>query len=308
MGRSTKGWADKQVFTIIANGSVLMELSEFEAHPEQAMVTMYHLDGDRLMLTHYCAAKNQPRLVATSVDAEGRLNFTFLDATNISSRDVGHMGSARYRLIDEEHFSSQWTFFQDGEGAWMEEITYERMTHPHVATIEAFRAARRAGDLETARQHLGDDPRVWYDAREGAGSPWKLGEGRWKTWDDHFNGSSDMGPWHVEGSRVWAVVEEMNDYFRLIERRDMPRYRITYFIEDDGRLGGYMISPADPDAPNSPMVSRFDEFEAWARVNEPTEWAYLRPGGRLDPTEDRARRTRALANRWRSSVGLPPIE
>ena len=69
-----------------------------------------------------------------------------------------------------------------------------------------------------------------------------------------------------------------------------------------------MISAADPDASGSTMVSRYDEFEAWALANDPEEWESLRPGGRLDPTGDRAPRTRALANRWRASVGLPPIE
>ncbi len=183
-------------------------------------------------------------------------------------------------------------------------------TNPHLGTVEAFRVARKAGDQEKARSYLSDDPRVWYDAKEGDGSPWKLGAGRWKQWDNHFNGKSDLGPWHVEDGTIWAVAEEMNDYFRLIERQDMPRYRITYFFDEQDRISGYMISAADPDAPSSssPMVSRYEEFEAWALAKDPEEWEYLRPGGSLDPTGDRAERTRALANRWRASVNLPPLE
>lgn len=183
-------------------------------------------------------------------------------------------------------------------------------TNPHINTIEAFRAARKAGDIEKAHTYLGDDPRVWYDAKEGEGSSWKLGAGRWKQWDTHFRGKSELGPWHVEGDTLWAVGEEMNDYFRLIERQDMPRYRLTYFFDEQDRISGYMISAADPNAPSSssPMVSRYEEFEAWALANDPEEWEYLRPGGSLDPTGDRAERTRVLANRWRASVNLPPIE
>ncbi|MCH7602994.1 MAG: hypothetical protein IIB54_09530, partial [Planctomycetes bacterium] len=143
---------------------------------------------------------------------------------------------------------------------------------------------------------------------EGEGSAWKLGGGRYKQWDTHFRGKSELGPWHVESGTLWAVAEEMNDYFRLIERQDMPRYRITYFFDDQDRISGYMISAADPDAPSSPMVSRYEEFETWAFANDPEEWEYLRPGGSLDPTGDRAERTRVLANRWRASVNLPPIE
>jgi hypothetical protein len=177
-----------------------------------------------------------------------------------------------------------------------------------VATVESFRAARASGDLEAASAYLAPDPRVWYDEHTGDGLPWSLGAGRWKAWDDHFNGQSDLGPWHAEDGTVWAVATETNDYYRLIERQGESRYRITYFLDDAGRITGYMISAADPDKADPPSDSRFDEFEAWVLANHPEEWADLRPGGRLDPTGDRAPRTRALLNEWRASVGLPRIE
>src|SRR5688572_1652919 len=63
-GASTRGWTDRVTFRAIAEGSVVVSTS-FEAHPGETMMTMYHMDGSRLMLTHYCMAKNQPRLVAT---------------------------------------------------------------------------------------------------------------------------------------------------------------------------------------------------------------------------------------------------
>jgi len=179
-------------------------------------------------------------------------------------------------------------------------------------TVEAFDAAKRRGDLEAARALLSDDPRVWYDDDSGPGTPWVLGAGRWKAWDEHFRSRSGPSPWHVEpapgGHTVWRVVEETNDWYRLIEREDVPRYRLTYSLDRAGRIAGYRISAADPDAPPAERRDRFDELAAWAAANEPDEWAYLRPGGNLDPTGDRAPRTRALANRWRAAVGLEPIE
>ena len=66
-GKSTKGWTEKVEYSVIAGGSVLMERS-FGAHPNEWMATMIHLDRDRLLLTHYCIAKNQPRLVATDIE------------------------------------------------------------------------------------------------------------------------------------------------------------------------------------------------------------------------------------------------
>ncbi len=184
-----------------------------------------------------------------------------------------------------------------------------------IETVERFRAAREAGDLDAARARLAQDPRVWYDKKEGDGRAWTLGAGRYKAWDEHFNSVSTPGPWHTEGDTVWRINEEWNEYYDLIERTDRSRYRITYYLEDapgGGRIiKGYMISAADPDAPpRDPGArrDRLDEIEAWATANDPDEWAYLRPGGKLDPTGDRPQRTRALFNQWRESVGLDPVE
>lgn len=126
-GRSTKGWEETIVFHTIAAGSVVVEDS-LDAHPKERMMTMFHLDGDRLMLTHYCVAKNQPRLVATSFADDGKtITFTFLDGGNIPTRDRGHMDKAVIRFVDDNHVTSQWTWYQNGKESWMEEIRLERL-------------------------------------------------------------------------------------------------------------------------------------------------------------------------------------
>ncbi len=184
-----------------------------------------------------------------------------------------------------------------------------------ITKVESYRAARESGDFDTARALLADDARVWYEQREGEGNPWRPGKGgRWSAWDKHFNSQSTPGPWHTAEHSVWRINREWNEYYDLIERTDDPSYRITYFFDADdaGKISGYMISAADPDAPkppaDAPRSDRFDEIEAWAKANHPDEWEYLRPAGKLDPTGDRPRRTRALINQWRTTVGLEPIE
>ena len=126
-GRSTKGWEETITYKTIAAGSVVVGES-FDAHPNERMMTMFHLDGDRLMLTHYCVAKNQPRLVATSFADDGKtVTFTFLDGGNIPTRDRGHMDKAVIRFVDDNHMTSQWTWYQNGKESWMEEIKLERL-------------------------------------------------------------------------------------------------------------------------------------------------------------------------------------
>jgi hypothetical protein len=124
---STKGWEERARFDVIAGGSVVLETA-VDAHPGETMATAFHLDGGRLMLTHYCVAKNQPRLVASSIGDDGRtITFTFLDAGNLPSRDRGHMDKAVYKFVDDDHVTSRWTWYQDGREQWMEEITSTRV-------------------------------------------------------------------------------------------------------------------------------------------------------------------------------------
>ncbi|HEY6066377.1 MAG TPA: hypothetical protein VIY96_09490 [Thermoanaerobaculia bacterium] len=91
------------------------------------MLTVFHLDGDRLLLTHYCVARNQPRLEATEISPDlSTITFTFRDGTNLASRDAGHMDKATYRFGANDEFTSRWTWFQKGKETWMEEIQYRR--------------------------------------------------------------------------------------------------------------------------------------------------------------------------------------
>jgi hypothetical protein len=129
-GWSSKGWEETITLQLIANGSVLAESSQFTDDPtgRNRMATMYQLDGERLLLTHYCEAGNTPRLVATASEGGGRtLVFTFLDGINLPSRDRGHMDKVILRLDDGGHFSSRWTWYQNGKESWLEDIRYERV-------------------------------------------------------------------------------------------------------------------------------------------------------------------------------------
>jgi hypothetical protein len=136
-GTSTKGWKERVSFRVIAGESCVVSTS-FDAHPNETMMTMYHMNGDELMLTHYCVARNQPRLTASDISPDLKtITFTFRDATNLASRDRGHMDKAVFRFVDADHFSSQWTWYQDGTERWMEEIRYVRMGAKTAATSNA---------------------------------------------------------------------------------------------------------------------------------------------------------------------------
>ena len=69
---STKGWTEEVTYQVIAGGSAIVA-SSFDAHPNERMITVYYLDRDRLLLTHYCVAGNQPRLELTQFDPDRRI-------------------------------------------------------------------------------------------------------------------------------------------------------------------------------------------------------------------------------------------
>jgi hypothetical protein len=125
-GRSTKGWTEEITFRGIAAGSCVLETS-FDAHPDETMVTLYHMHEDALLLTHYCVAKNQPRLRATAATADGRtVEFTFQDATGIPSRDVGHMDRLVVTFEGDDAVAMQWFWYADGGEQPMERIELTR--------------------------------------------------------------------------------------------------------------------------------------------------------------------------------------
>lgn len=83
------------------------------------MVTMFHADGKDLVLTHYCAAGNQPRMRAEVKGDGNKFDFQFFGATNLKSDKDMHMHSAVYTLVDKDTLKADWTLFVDGKKAGM---------------------------------------------------------------------------------------------------------------------------------------------------------------------------------------------
>jgi hypothetical protein len=125
-GTSTRGWDNEMQVQVIAAGSTILNVSK-HAHPGEQMATTFTMDGDALLLTHYCVAKNQPRLVASIVEDGGRrVTFTYRDGGNLPTRDRGHMDKVVYQFDTDDRFVSRWTWYQDGQERWLEEVEYVR--------------------------------------------------------------------------------------------------------------------------------------------------------------------------------------
>jgi hypothetical protein len=76
-------------------------------------VTMFYLDGDRLLLTHYCDAGNRPRMTARVSPDGKQVEFDFLDVSG--STQYGHMDHALFTIVDANHHTEDWTYMMPGD-------------------------------------------------------------------------------------------------------------------------------------------------------------------------------------------------
>jgi hypothetical protein len=103
----------KVTYRVVSNGNVVMET--LFGGTSHEMITMYHLDGEDLVLTHYCAAGNQPKMkLDTRTSTDRDLRFSFAGGTNITTEGF-HMHEGRVILVDADHIESEWAGQQGGK-------------------------------------------------------------------------------------------------------------------------------------------------------------------------------------------------
>lgn len=115
-GKDQMGDAVGVSYRMTGGGSALMgEISTSKPGHSEDMISMIHMDGDRLLLTHYCMAGNQPRMQAT-ISPDGKsITFDFVDGTNITSAQPGHMQRVIFTFTDATHHTEEWHFAMPGK-------------------------------------------------------------------------------------------------------------------------------------------------------------------------------------------------
>jgi len=112
-GKMSDGTPASTSYRVVSNGSAVMNVLDPGGPME--MVTMFHQDGPAVMVTHYCAVGNQPRMVATAASKPNVIEFRFKDVTNVTSSGEGHMYGLVLRIQDADHHRQEWTFRQGGK-------------------------------------------------------------------------------------------------------------------------------------------------------------------------------------------------
>jgi hypothetical protein len=102
-------WVTASVFTVTSGGSVVRE-TMFPGTPHE-MTNMYSMDGTSLILTHYCAMGNQPRMRCEAVNTSGTthlLAFEPVAVTNWREDHQGAMGRMTLEIRSDSEIAQQW--------------------------------------------------------------------------------------------------------------------------------------------------------------------------------------------------------
>jgi hypothetical protein len=97
---------------VTSMGNALLHEMTGAGRPDDP-ITMFYLDSDRLLLTHYCDAGNRPRMAAKASPDGKTVDFEFLDVAG--STQYGHMHHALFTFVDANHHSEDWTFTLKGD-------------------------------------------------------------------------------------------------------------------------------------------------------------------------------------------------
>jgi len=99
-------------FDVIAGGSAVKE-TMFPG-TEHEMVNLYHMDGPSLVMTHYCAGGNQPRMRAESAGGD-RIALRMDSVSNLTAAKGGYMGDLTLVMADRDTLREEWQSYEGGK-------------------------------------------------------------------------------------------------------------------------------------------------------------------------------------------------
>lgn len=124
-GKTEKGRALKVSYRLTANNTVLIET--WTLGPQRESLTLYHMDNESLIATHYCPVGNQPRLRFKQGGNASLFAFEFVSATNLSKPEAAHQHRFEMELLQPNSFARSETYLENGAGE-PERIVYTRTT------------------------------------------------------------------------------------------------------------------------------------------------------------------------------------
>lgn len=98
---------------LTAGGSAILE--ELFPGSDHEMVTLYHLDGDEVVLTHYCVMGNAPRMKLQKGSTADKWTFVCDGKGSNMKESDPHMHQGTITFLSDDRFQSEWTMQKDGK-------------------------------------------------------------------------------------------------------------------------------------------------------------------------------------------------
>ncbi len=103
-------------FKLTGAGSAVVE-TQFPGTGHE-MTSVYHLDGDDLRMTHYCAMGNQPQVKLDRAHSRpDHLIFLFDGGTNLDPKKDMHIHGLTMTFQKDGHVTSDWEGYMGGKSA-----------------------------------------------------------------------------------------------------------------------------------------------------------------------------------------------
>ncbi len=99
-------------YKLTAGGSTLQET--LMPNTPHEMVTMYHDEGGKLTMTHYCMLGNTPHLAVTQSSPK-QITFNFVSGGGIDPVKDAHMHALTLEFPDNDHLAHKWGCHQNGK-------------------------------------------------------------------------------------------------------------------------------------------------------------------------------------------------
>jgi hypothetical protein len=99
-------------YRVTGGGKTVVE--SFPINTPFEMTTVYHLDGNDLVLTHYCSGGTQPRMRSRGLNGN-TLAFDFDGGANIEPAKTSHMHGAKIEFLGADEVRATWTNWSNGK-------------------------------------------------------------------------------------------------------------------------------------------------------------------------------------------------
>ncbi len=111
-------------YVLTSRGTAVIERM-FPGTPKE-MVSIYAQDGHEMVMTHYCALGNQPRMRTSSPVTGKSITMAYIDGTGMRSLQDKHMHELTLTFIDNRHINHEWTVFEHGQKQVTHTFTFAR--------------------------------------------------------------------------------------------------------------------------------------------------------------------------------------